>query len=73
MPEVVRKAAQRKGGRIKVKKGIGALSPERRKEITSMGGIAKRDRSKMNTSKSKEDTSDSGPLVERILGTLDED
>ena len=30
-----------KGGSVKVKKGLAALSPERRKEIAAMGGKAK--------------------------------
>lgn len=40
MKEVVQKAASSKGGKIKTLKGLGAMSPEKRREIQSMGGKA---------------------------------
>lgn len=41
LPEIVHIAASRKGGKIRKTKGLGSLSPERRREIASMGGRAK--------------------------------
>lgn len=40
---VIHKFASAKGGRRKVPKGLARLPAERRKEIASMGGYAKRD------------------------------
>lgn len=41
MTKVERQATSRKGGKLRVSKGIGKLPPSRRKEIASMGGKAK--------------------------------
>lgn len=38
---IIHKFASAKGGRVRVKKGIAKLSPERRREIASLGGKAK--------------------------------
>lgn len=40
MNSIVHKAASRKGGKLRVKKGLGAMPPEKVKEIASMGGKA---------------------------------
>lgn len=75
MHRAIREAAQRKGGRKRVVKGIGALSPERRKEITSMGGYAKHanNNSRNGTQQTQVDSSDNMPKLENILGALDEE
>lgn len=74
MPEVVQRAASRKGGRIKVKKGLGAMSEEKRKQITSMGGKARYENKSGNSTIKKKDT---GSAVGKtrladVLGDLDE-
>lgn len=35
-----RRAAQRRGGQAKVKKGCAAMSPEKRREVARKGGLA---------------------------------
>lgn len=73
MPEVVQRAASRKGGKIKVRKGLGAMSEEKRKQITSMGGKARHaDRSGSSPVKSKEAGSSAGETrLADVLGDLD--
>ena len=41
MVEVVHKAASSKGGKIRGRKGLAAMSPEKRREIQSKGGKAR--------------------------------
>ena len=69
---IIHKFASAKGGRRKVKKGLAALPPERRKEIASMGGVAKRD----NKGKKERPEGDRPRLgdydLEGILGNIDE-
>lgn len=57
MPEVVRRAAQRKGGKIRTDKGLAKLSPEKVREITSLGGKAKH--ANYNSRKGAKQTQDS--------------
>lgn len=74
MPEVVHKAASKKGGRVRVKKGLGAMSEERRKQITSMGGKARYAGGNQEGAKQSKDaggTVDSARLAD-VLGDLDE-
>ena len=76
MPEVVRKAAQAKGGRVRTDKGLAKVSPEKLKEITSLGGKAKYDHS--NSRKGAEQTQESAgrsnsPTLADVLGNLDEE
>lgn len=72
MPEVVRRAAQAKGGRVKTKKGFAAMSPEKRQAAQSKGGKAKYgNRSNEGTKQSQESTGDNSHLLERILGSIE--
>lgn len=41
MVEVVHRAASSKGGKIRGRKGLAAMSPEKRREIQSKGGKAR--------------------------------
>ena len=70
--ESTRMAAQSKGGKIRVSKGIGKLSPERRSEIASMGGKAKHANRDKAPRKSKESGSPHGSILEAILGNIGE-
>lgn len=73
MHEIVHKAASAKGGRVKKTKGIGSLSPERRREIAAMGGKAKyANRDNQGAKQSKADRSDDSQRLADILGNLDE-
>jgi hypothetical protein len=72
MPKVVHEAASRKGGKVRVKKGLASLSPERRKEIATMGGKARVNRD-TESSKQKEASGDSQrQRLADILGDIDE-
>lgn len=61
---IIHKFASSKGGKRKVPKGTAKLSPERRKEIASMGGKAK------YANRSKELQSD---IQNHSSGSIDED
>lgn len=43
MRRAVHEAASRKGGKIRVRKGIGLMHPDKVKEITTKGGLASAD------------------------------
>jgi hypothetical protein len=74
MPEVVRRAAQAKGGRVKTKKGLAAMSPEKRHAAQSKGGLARHDnRSRTASQSSETDTGGNRALLERIIGSVDEE
>ena len=76
MPEVVRRAAQSKGGKIKTDKGLAKVSPEKLKEITSLGGKAKhasnQSRNGAKQTQASSGGSDSIKLAD-VLGNLDEE
>jgi len=74
MHPVVRKAAQSKGGSVRKRKGIGSQTPERRREIASLGGKAKHENhiSGEASQLQKESQSDNLPNLADILGALDE-
>ena len=76
MPEVVRKAAQAKGGRVRTNKGLAKVSPEKLKEITSLGGKAKYDHSKSRKGAEQTQASNGGSdsiKLADVLGNLDEE
>lgn len=75
MPEVVRKAAQRKGGKIKTAKGLAKVSPDKLKEITSMGGKAKYGNNNSREGAKQTQDSDGRSLSELadVLGNIDEE
>lgn len=73
MVGVVHKAASAKGGRVRKAKGLATLSPERRKEIASMGGKAKHgNRSEKGAKQTQENRSGNREQLADILGALDE-
>lgn len=71
LPEVVRKAAFRKGGKVRGKKGF-AANPELAKSAGSKGGIAKRENRNKGIVPKQEDSSGDTPFMEAVLSTLDE-
>lgn len=71
MKKPLHSAASRKGGSWKLRKGLGAMDPEKAKAIQSKGGYAKANRSKEPV-KNEEDSSGNNNLLERVLNTLDE-
>lgn len=74
MPEVVRRAAQAKGGRVRTKKGFAAMSPEKRLAAQSKGGKAKYgNQSRKGAKQIEEGTGSNTHLLERILGNIDGD
>lgn len=71
-PDVVRKAAQSKGGKVRTKKGLATLSPERRREIAAMGGrVHAKGPSKRRIQKEAENRSDPRELVDEIFRDLE--
>lgn len=74
MPRVVHEAASRKGGKLKIRKGLGAMSEEKRKQITSMGGKARH----ANKSRSTNSPAEGGgsqvgsPRLADVLGDIDD-
>lgn len=73
MPEVVHKAASRKGGRVKTNKGF-AANRELAKSAGSRGGRAKYENQSKEDRKTEEHRRDGGtPVMEAILGVLDAD
>lgn len=74
MPEVVRRAAQSKGGKIKTDKGLAKVSPDKLKEITSLGGKAKH-ASNQSRNGAKQTQADNGRSLSEladVLGDIDE-
>lgn len=72
MPEVVHKAASRKGGRIKTRKGLAAITAEQRKAIQSKGGKARyANRSRKGAKQTQEGDSGEPRLLEAVLGNID--
>lgn len=68
---IIHKFASAKGGRRKVPKGLARLPEERRREIASMGGLAKRD-SKRSEERPEGDSPRLGDLdLEGILGDVE--
>lgn len=71
---IIAREIQRKGGRVKVKKGFG-VNPELAKTAGSKGGIAKRDNNKRRNEakQTQEDTSGDSPVnLADLLGDIDE-
>ena len=74
MPEVVHKAASSKGGRIKTRKGLAAITAEQRKAIQSKGGKARyANRNREGAKQTQETGSGDTPVLEAILGNIDGD
>lgn len=73
MKDVYHKAASRKGGKIKIKKGFGA-NPELARLAGAKGGKAKHEnRSRADYSPKKADTGhDNGPRLADVLDTIEE-
>lgn len=74
MVEVVHKAASSKGGKIRGRKGLAAMSPEKRREIQSKGGKARHGDNDNKAAKQAQGSGRRGPSVlETILGGVDGD
>lgn len=74
MKEIIHKASSSKGGKIRGKKGLAAMPPEKRQEIQSKGGRAVH--ANKDNQQAKQTQKGGGghtPLLEAILGDLDED
>lgn len=72
MPEIVRQAAGRKGGKLKIRKGLGAMPEEQRKTIAAMGGKAKHANRSRNENQQNEATkSQPSSNLGDLLGDLD--
>lgn len=74
MKPIVHEQASRKGGKVRKKKGLAALSPERRKEIASQGGLkhAENNTSKKGAKQTQASGSDYSPNLADLLGNIDE-
>lgn len=74
MHEVVRKAAQRKGGKIRTAKGLAKMSPEKVREITSLGGKAKHGNINRKGAEQTQESIGGGytPVLADVLGDIDE-
>ena len=74
MVEVVHRAASSKGGKIRGRKGLAAMSPEKRREIQSKGGKARHGDNDRKATKQAQGSGRRGPSVlETILGGVDGD
>lgn len=73
MRDIVHQAASRKGGSIKTDKGLAKLPDEKRREIASMGGLAK-NANKCNKSpdQNQDNKGSNTGLMERVLEALNE-
>lgn len=70
---IIHKAASSKGGKIRGKKGLAAMSPEKRREIQSKGGKARHvNNNRTKAEQTPKDTSKGISILETILGDLDE-
>jgi hypothetical protein len=65
-------AASIKGGKIRGRKGLAAMTEEQRHEITSMGGKAKHEKSNTKVKNTQNTEDRESALLERILTVLDE-
>lgn len=74
MPRIVHEAASRKGGKLKIRKGLGSMSEEKRKQIASMGGKARHANKDRGTEdKGKKAGSTMGtPRLADVLGDIDD-
>ena len=73
MVEVVHRAASSKGGKMRGRKGIAAMSPEKRREIQSKGGKARNGDNDRKATKQAQGSGRRGPSVlETILGGVDD-
>lgn len=74
MPNIVHRAASSKGGKIRTKKGLAAMSPEKRREIQSKGGkISGNNKRNPGAKQTQDDTSRDTSVLETVLGILDEE
>ena len=74
MPKVVHEAASAKGGRVKARKGLAAMSPEKRREVQSKGGkTTYENRSRKGAKQTQEGRGGSTPILEAVLGNIDGD
>ena len=72
MPKVVHEAASAKGGRVKARKGLAAMSPEKRREVQSKGGkTTYENRSRKGAKQTQEGTGGSPSVLESVLGNID--
>ena len=73
MKEVVHKAASSKGGRVRTKKGLAAMSPEKRREVQSKGGkTSVENKRRRGDKQTQEGTGGSPSVLEAVLGNIDE-
>jgi len=74
MRPIVHEQASRKGGRVRKKKGLASLPPERRKQIASQGGKKNAENYRSNKGAKQTKASESGnpPNLADILGNIDE-
>ena len=73
MYDVVHRAASAKGGRVKTTKGLAAMSPEKRREVQSKGGkTSVENKRRKGAKQTQESGSRSTPLLEAILGNIDD-
>lgn len=70
MRDIEHEAASRKGGRIRVDKGLARLPEDRRREIASMGGRKKHENIREGRVQAKESQGDIRELVDAILGDV---
>ena len=70
---IIHKFASSKGGKVRTKKGLATLSPERRREIASLGGTtsANRRRDKARQDQANSSMEEAGAMA-RIPGNVDE-
>lgn len=71
MQEVVHKAASSKGGRVKTRKGLAAMSPEKRREVQSKGGKTSGNKRNTGAKQTQEDSGGSPSVLEAVLGNID--
>jgi len=73
MKPIVHQRASSKGGLWRKKKGLASLTPERRKQIASMGGTqnAENHKNSEGAKQTKAGQGDDSPRLADILGTLD--
>lgn len=74
MKPIMRERAGSKGGSVRTRKGLATLSPERLKEITSMGGKASADKRRQAKEQGKAAGSQMGETrLADVLGDLSEE
>lgn len=72
MNKYVHGAASSKGGGVRKKKGLAALSPEHRRYIAAMGGKKKHDNKRNQVGKNETPERGDSPNLADILGNIDD-